>query len=285
MMPGANAFLHAPTDRVTAQMEHEFFCSIMVRNRTWKTTFHGRFREVNERLISEVGAGRVRVASILDVGVSSGISTLELYNDISSRGYETHIVGTDLFTHAYLVRVGTSCHALVDDTGFPLQFDLFGRGITPWVTQRDQRNGMFVFRKLVNLAFTRRARAILRHTDDVRVERVRLVTPRLAGITNISLQTDDVTCYNSDFCARFGFIRAANILNRGYFAEPALVAIIDNIRHYLDGCGASLLVIRTHEDGNNHGTLFKLVNDRRFEISTRFGAGSEIEDLVLRATA
>lgn len=281
MMSGANSFLHAPADQVTAQMEQEFFSSIMVRNRTWKTTSHGRFREVNEWLMHEVCAGRVRLANILDVGVSSGISTLELYNDICSGGYETRIVGTDLFIHAYLVRVGARCHALVDDTGFPLQFDVFGRGLAPWVTQRDQRNGMFLLRKLVNLAFTHRARAILRRKSDARVEQVQLVTPRLAGITDISLQTDDVTRYNPDFYAKFGFIRAANILNRGYFDEPALIAIIDNIKRYLDGGGASLLVIRTHEDGRNHGTLFKLVDDRHFEISMRFGAGSEIEDLVL----
>jgi hypothetical protein len=286
-MLAARNFLHAPPERVTAQMEEEFFSSIRGRNGTYKTTVHQRFSSINRSLAHKLQEGQISTGSVLDIGISSGISTLELYDDIRACGYDTHIVGTDVLIDAYMVRVGTGCYALIDETGFPLRFDVFGRGMKPWVTSADYRTGMFVFRKMVNITFTHRARRLLgvaeRQPGGERVRSVRLVTPRLGGARDIAIQADDIGKFNPAFSGRFDFIRAANIFNKGYFQPPVLERMIGNVRAYLKAPGASLLVVRTHEDQVNHGTLFRLSDDRRFAVLDRFGEGSEVEDIVLRA--
>lgn len=70
-------------------------------------------------------------------------------------------------------------------------------------------------------------------------------------------------------------------MNKGYFEDGALRGIIGNIRKYLKPSAGSLLVLRTHENKENHGTLFKLDGNNRFVLLERFGAGSEIEHLIL----
>jgi hypothetical protein len=49
------------------------------------------------------------------------------------------------------------------------------------------------------------------------------------------------------------------------------------------GAGSFLIVNRTHADGNNYGTIFRLNDANKFEIVAKMRDGSEIEDIVLSA--
>jgi hypothetical protein len=51
---------------------------------------------------------------------------------------------------------------------------------------------------------------------------------------------------------------------------------------YMRGDGSWLLIIRTHEDGQQNGTLFRR-HGPALAIVHRFGSGSEIEALVLES--
>jgi hypothetical protein len=283
MTLAARTFFDTSSDRLTPQMEQEFFSSIMGRNKTYKTTFHGRFSEINQFLVKQARAGALRLSKILDVGVSSGISTLELLEDMRAAGCKTSVIGTDILTNAHIVKVAPGCYALLDASGFPLRFDLVGRGVKPWVAPADYRNGMFVLRKAINLLFTRRAKRILGRANDPRVRKVRLLSPRVCSNSGIAVHDDNIAQYNPEFSARFDFIRAANVLNKNYFPDAALTGMVENLKRYLTKSNGSLLVVRTHEDLTNHGTLFRLADNGSFEVLTRFGDGSEIESLVLRA--
>ncbi|TAM96217.1 MAG: ATP/GTP-binding protein [Rhodanobacteraceae bacterium] len=283
MAPTVESFLKIPADQLTPDAEQAFFSSLMTRNKTYKTTFQGRFAEINQYLHREIECGHLRVHHVLDIGISSGVSTLELYEDIHASDHAIDLVGTDILVHASLVRVFPGCRAMVDEEGFPLRFDVFGRGMAPWVRHSDYANGFFLIRKVVNLAFTKIARHILSIPEDGRAERVDLVTPRLLALKGIQILDDDIGQYNPDFCRRFDFIRVANVLNRGYFADATLDTMLRNISHYLSGPGSNLLVVRTHQDLVNHGTLFRVTEGGHFEVVERFGDGSEIENLVLRA--
>jgi len=282
-MLAAKAFFETPVAQLTPAMEQEFFTSLMTKNGTYKTTFHQRFADTNPRLLRQLrDAGRSSV-KILDIGISSGVSTAELYDDLTAGDLNVTIVATDLVIDALLVQVLPKCHALVEPDGFPLRFDLPFGTMKPWIIAADYRNGFFVLRKSINVAFTHLSRRILSRPDDWRITPVKLITPRLLANKNIAVCNDDIHRYNNSFAGRFDAIRAANILNRGYFPPAVLTDMLANIRRYLSGPSGILLVVRTHEDNSNHGTLFRLRDDQRFEVVDRIGDGSEIEDIVLQA--
>ncbi|KZC18578.1 MULTISPECIES: hypothetical protein [Rhodanobacter] len=281
-MLAAKTFFETPSERLTPRMEEDFFTSLMTRNRTYKTTFHDRFSDINPYLQEYLLHHAPPTLRVLDVGISSGISTVELYDDLSRGGREVEVVGTDILIDAFLVKVFPRCYALVDPGGFPLRFDFPFVTMKPWVTRDDYYNGLFILRKFVNTLFTHQVHRMLRNPDDARISEVKLVTPRALAKSGITVCTDDISRYNSEFEARFDFVRAANVLNSGYFSPTVLSAMVANIGCYLTEPEGSLLVVRTHEDRASHGTLFRRGNGRHFEAVHRFGSGSEVEDIVLR---
>lgn len=282
-MLGAKSFFETPATQLTPQMEQEFFSSLMGDNKTYKTTYHRRFSDINSHLVQYLKKHDQQVVRVLDIGVSSGISTLELWDDLGSCGIDASIVATDTLIDAFLVRVLLKCHVLVDARGFPLRIDLPVGSIKPWVTSSDYRSGFFVLRKAINAVLSRRAKKILLNSEDRRAQPIKLVTPRLQDNRDIVICNDDISQFNSAFVDRFDFIRAANVLNKGYFSPTVLATMLANIGRYLSKPSATLLVVRTHEDGANHGTLFRLGSDNSFEVIYRIGEGSEIENIVLQS--
>lgn len=280
MIP-ANEFLSLSPDQITPESEEEFFTSLRLRNGTYKTTCQRRFQDINETLLRLVGSGDINVNYVLDIGISSGSNTLELYEELDHAGYKSQIIGTDLSSEAYLIRVFPGCFALLDDTGYPLRYDIFKLTMKPWVVNRDYLNGIFILRKCVNVALGHRARKLMAKFGPTTVRRVALITPMLRDHPNVVIQKDDITRYNYMFDGKFNFIRAANVLNRGYFSDAAIMLIVDNIRRYLAKPKATLLILRTHADGANHGTLFDIEQDGGCRIRQRFGRGSEVEKIVL----
>lgn len=282
-MLAAKTFFETPSEQLTPRMEEDFFTSLMTRNKIYKTTFHNRFSDINTCLLNYLLEHGPQAPKVLDVGVSSGISTVELYDDLCEGGLEVDILATDILINAFLVRVFPGCYALVDPDGFPLRFDLPFGTLKPWVARNDYYTGLFVLRKLLNAIFTRQARRVLQNANDPRVSEVDLITPRALARSGITVCADDITKYNDAFDSSYDFIRVANVLNRGYFDTSTLSLITSNIVRYMRAPNSSLLVVRTHEDHANHGTLFRMGHDKRLEIVKRFGLGSEVEDIVLRA--
>lgn len=282
MLP-AKAFFDIPAAQLTAQIEQEFFSSLMASNKTYKTTFRQRFADTNPQLIERLRGSVPETVRVLDIGISYGVSTAELYDDLRQAGFDATIVATDVLIDACLVRVLPNCHVLLDRSGFPLRFDLPWGTMKPWIIPADYRTGRFILRKAINTILTHRARRILSDPDDGRITRMKLVTPRLLANNDITLRTDDISSYNPSLTGRFDLIRAANVLNRGYFSTATLASMIANVWRYFDTTNGHLFVVRTHQDNSNHGTLFRLGADRRFVAVWRVGEGSEIEDIVLNA--
>jgi hypothetical protein len=275
--------------------EEKFFCSLRLSNGVDKRTWAGRLDDVDQTLIAEFQRLGVAPKTFLDVAVSSGVSTMEWFELLQQAGLRPSMTATDFTMTAYLVRLRSWLHVLVDKEGFPLQYDVFGLAWRPQCRIRFYvfGNGLLtILWHIVYQAVARRFDLMKRlkslHCnpppidDPVIKAQIKLVTYRLRNNKDIELLDDDITRPSPPHLrGRFEVIRAANILNRLYFSTQQLREAVRSLRDRLIGPGAFLLIVRTERTGSNHGSVFCLGDNGSFEVLKRVGRGSEIEDIVL----
>src|ERR1700733_561055 len=93
------------SDTFTQKQEVAFFASIRLRNGTFKTTDHHRLDDLNMLVIGEWQKLDRKPRQIMDVGVSSGISSLEWADALTRAGIDAEILATDLCMRGSLVRL------------------------------------------------------------------------------------------------------------------------------------------------------------------------------------
>jgi hypothetical protein len=257
-------------------LERSFFTSIRLKNGTYKTTHSGRLDDLNDLVNRYLPRGRR--LDVMDVGVSSGITTMEWMSSLERLGIEHHVTAGDLTLRAWLVSLGRHLHVLVDADQYPLQYDVFGRAVSspPWGRQR----AIYAL-PVTLLNFVLATRYAVHGSGMVGIRRrpLTLVSPRLIERKNVEFVEDDIT-RSTVWPRRFAAVRAANILNRGYFDETTLAGIVRRLRSRLVN-GGLLIVCRTDEANRNRATVFSLDQHRRFRIVTRLNDGAELESLVL----
>ena len=278
MTIAASQFFSQAADALPQQVEDAFFSSIKNPNNTFKCTWGGRFGEIDQRLAQAVKQQQVKLNELLDIGVSSGATTLDLCDTLRGHGFRPRITGTDYTINAWIVPLGRNCSALLNEEGRLLQADLFGWSMRPWRRRLDFLTGMWLVRPLLARLISRRAARKLR--EGIGVRKVELVSPRLRNHDSITVVQDNVLVARDTFTRRFDLIRAANILNENYFQKDELKQAVDNLRSYLRGPGSLLFIVRTLPSGEHHGTLFALREEGALEVVERIGAGSEIEELL-----
>jgi len=257
-------------------LERSFFTSIRLKNGTYKTTHGRRLDDLNDLVNRYLPRGRR--LDLMDVGVSSGITTMEWMNSLDRLGIQHHMTGGDLTLRAWLVSLGRHLHVLVDADQYPLQYDVFGRAVPspPWGRQR----AMYALPvTLLNFVIATRYAVHEPGMGALTRRPLTLVSPRLIERKNVEFVEDDIT-KSTGWPRRFAAVRAANILNRGYFDETTLAGIVRRLRSRLVD-GGLLIVCRTDEASRNRATVFSLDQHRRFRIVTRLNDGAELESLVL----
>lgn len=273
--------LLAPGPDVSPRQEQAFFSGIRLRNGTFKTTAERRLDDLNHLVIQQWKALGATPHNLLDAGASSGISSVEWQEALSAAGFDVRVVATDSCLKAYLVSVFRNYEVLLDSSGHILQHIVFGTGVRPWRRKLDFLTGHVVLSSLLNYFACRILRRRIARLGQG--EEVMLVSSRVRR-SAVTFAEDDVLGLNAQgFVRRFDAIRAANLLNCGYFSAAQIRTAILNLKDRLSGPNGFLIVNRTHNDGKNHGTLFQLNAATRFEILARLGNGSEIEEIVLAA--
>ena len=269
------------------EQEDLFFHSIELRNGTRKTTKHRRLDDLNALVQGLLPPQRP--LEIMDVAVSSGVSTAEWLVALERAGIDCHMLAGDAIVDAFLISLGRRLRALTDRTGHLMQLDIGGKAIRlPPPRRRDRIR----YRPLILLM---KAAARLfdldgwaRSKPDARVERrwgatccrLTLMSPSLSQLPQLRTVEDDILA-NTSYAGRFHVLRAANILNLAYFDTATLERMLLNLRARLLP-GGLLIVCRTNEVGVNNATVFTLGKDGRFRTTARLNQGSEIADLVLR---
>jgi len=275
MTPAAKRFFASHAADADPALESAFFSALKMRNGTFKLTHPSRFAAVDAEFGPLVGERLRGPCAVLDIGASTGLTTIELAESLAAHGAKPQIVATDLFLDAHLVDLAPGVHVLADPEGWPLQYGVGGVGIRSWVRRLDYVTLAVLPRLLVRALLQGKLR---RRIAAGKTQPVRMESRALRG-RPIQLVQSDIFEPEPAFDGRFDFIRAANILNLGYFAPDRISLAIANIRRYCRGAGALLLVVKT--GGAQHdGTLFEMQPSGRFLALARIGQGSEIEPLV-----
>ncbi|WP_239025347.1 ATP-binding protein [Rhodoligotrophos defluvii] len=274
----AKAFLGAQGP-VDLKLECAFFSRLKMRNGTFKYTEPGRFAALEPWLAPIFKQRLKQGCAVLDVGASTGLTTIELVDFLAAEGLGPgRVVATDRFIEAHLVELTPWLSVLSDPEGWPLQYDVGGIGIRAWSRRLDLVTLAALPRFFARMALQPRLRARIVQGQS---QPFRMESRALAGRA-IELVDSDVLLCEPGFVGQFDFIRAANLLNAGYFTTGQLGRAVDNLRRYCRAAGALLLVVRTVETGHD-GTLFELDEHGRFRVTARVGRGAEVEALVLAA--
>jgi hypothetical protein len=80
--------------------EYEFFRRVVLPNGTFKTTLANWLDDLNQAALPYIARITERPVKILDVGVSSGVSTLEWHDQLLAERITCDITGTDLTIYA-----------------------------------------------------------------------------------------------------------------------------------------------------------------------------------------
>lgn len=277
MNPTASQFFALPNDTVDAATEASFYGRLKMRNGTFKLTRSARFPDVEDALAQTISSRAKDIRSVLDVGVSTGITTIEFTDFLRSVGASPQVVGTDLFIEGHIVEPLKGCRILTDQTGWALEYDIFGTPIRAWIARRDYLTGAAFVLWMTRVVLRSRLESMIAGR---RSQPVRFLTARLANRADISVCANDIFTYSEEMAGSFDLVRVANVLNRSYFSDDDIGRAVDNIRAYLRPSGM-FLATRTENNRGNSGTLFQLGINRKFLILARIGDGSEIEPIVL----
>jgi hypothetical protein len=290
-------FAHGKAARDERQLEERedlFFHSIELRNGTRKTTCHRRLDDLNSLVHEHLPPQRP--LEIMDVAVSSGVSTAEWLIELERAGVECRMLAGDAVVDAFLISLGPRLRALIDRTGHLMQLDLAGEAVRVPPPRRRDRLRYFHYMLLMKAAARLfdlgvRERAQNRLQAGGRTQRrfgatclpLTLMSPSLGQLPQLRAVEDDILV-NTSYTQRFHVLRAANILNLAYFDTATLERMLRNLRSRLLPRGL-LIVCRTNDEGVNNATVFMLEKDGRFTATAHLNEGSEITELVLRLPA
>jgi hypothetical protein len=248
------------------EAEDRFFNRLRLPNGVYKTTAAHRLDDLN-RLVASL-LPEESTLDLMDVAVSSGVTTLDWSEQLTSAEIAHTMLAGDRYTEGVWLTLRCADLVLDGDRNETLYADIFGRSVD---TGRDSRRSMLIVHGLALLTRCPLLRS--------RARQITLVSPRLKECAAITVVEDDIFGDQPDLAGRFHALRAANILNRGYFDDARIKTAVANLRARLRPDGL-LVVCRTMSDGTNHGTVFRSSN-ASCEVVARIGSGSEIEDLVV----
>lgn len=267
------------------EIEKKFYSSIQLPNGTYKETNPHRLDDVNDVIIKHFKNTNGTCSRILDVGISSGISTLELHEIMEKNSFHVQITAVDLLIHAYITRLFYGIYALLDGQANILQIDLCGYGIGHWY--KNPKN----FKDMLKLNFDRfyaffmkkgiEAKIRKYDKDSKKLIKVKLLSHRLLKNHDIGLfEYDILNSLPEEHRHAYDYIRVANILNLLYFSENDILSAVKNLKDCLRGRNSVLCIVRTDFNGSNHGSVYSLDSREKLQKVLSINNGSEIDDYI-----
>lgn len=248
---------------INKTMTEKIFSKLRVGS-TFKTTSYNRMKDVNLKLkyyIKKIFSEKKIM--LCDIGVSSGQSTLELYNDLKKQKIR-YIYGFDkqIYLKIYkikkLVFVFSSRNNLlmVEYDKYCLRYRYF-----------------FIFKMIEKFLIN------LLDFINIKYEKSKVLTPKLDMIDKCKFFEQDIFKIKKKYFNQFDVVRVTNLLNYSYFSKSELKIAISNIKK-ISKENSIVLINRTKNNKNNTASLFKKKN-KKFKLLEDVNGGSEIKDLML----
>jgi hypothetical protein len=286
-MISANRVLTSSTP-VPPSVEDAFFTNIITSRGVWKTTQHHRLDSLNALVTAVAKRNALIPRVVMDVGISSGITTLEWIEALANAGFKVNVIATDLTLTVYLVEIAPGLRVLVEPNGFVLQVAVGGFGFRPWCSKRDYALGTFLPKRLAAAVAAARLSRLglpLVHSAAADTERIhgplKLVTAALRRHPGVLLMDDDLLAPNRpELTATADILRLANVVQETYFTPEQIALIVRNVRERCRGPGSLVAVCRNVDNALN-GSILSLTPNGGFRLEERLGAGSEVEQAFL----
>ena len=230
---------------------------------TFKTTSYNRMADINKKLKNYIKKFFLKKIIVCDFGVSSGQSTLELYNDLNKEQLQ-NIYGFDkqIFLRIYKYKKYIFLYSskkkllMVEYDKYCLRYRYF-----------------FVFKKLEKFL------VYLLDLMKIKFQKSKVLVPNLEKIDKCKFFEQDIFNIEKKYFNLFDVIRVTNLLNYSYFSESKLkIAILNINKISKENC--IILINRTARNKKNTASFFRKKNGK-FELLEDVNGGSEIKDLML----
>ena len=230
---------------------------------TFKTTSYDRMANVNKKLKNYIKKNFSKKVMVCDFGVSSGQSTLELYNDLNKEQLQ-NIYGFDkqiylkIYKYKKYIFLYSSRNNLlmVEYDKYCLRYRYF-----------------IVFKKLEKLL------VYFLDLMKIKFQKSKVLVPNLEKIDKCKFFEQDIFNIEKKYFKLFDVIRVTNLLNYSYFSESKLKMAILNINK-ISKENCIILINRTTRSKKNIASFF-IKKNGKFELLEDVNGGSEIKELML----
>ena len=230
---------------------------------TFKTTSFNRMADINKKLKNYIKKFFSKKIIVCDFGVSSGQSTLELYNDLNNKQLQ-NIYGFDkqIYLRVYKYKKLIFLYSLKNNL-LMVEYDKYCL----------RYRYFLVFKKL---------EIPLIHLLDlmkIKFQKSKVLVPNLEKIDKLKFFEQDIFNVKKKYFNLFDVIRVTNLLNYSYFSESKLKLAILNINK-ISKENCIILINRSTKNKRNIASFFRKKNGK-FELLEDVNGGSEIKDLML----
>jgi hypothetical protein len=230
---------------------------------TSKETVPNRFSEIDKVTLALIDPDKQ--VAIHDVGVSSGITSLELFQQLASRGQAFKFYISDKFSRYRYS--GKLVRRLFDEDGNLAQAYAFGL-----LCDRHVHGKYFISRLGYELV------SRFRGPESIDGE-LCLYHPGIAELLSEgAIQELRYDLFRSQIESRFDFVRCMNVLNLSYFPPAKISTAIRNLYSSLNEDGI-LQVGKTNPAGINEVSFFRKANGKLLTVE-EINGGSEISEIL-----
>lgn len=240
----------------------------------WKRTNRGRLKRTEEMLCAHLSSELQERLTLLDVGASDGITTVDAVRALRRAfGEDVRAYLTDLNLWLLRYRRGPVVEYRATN-GEPIMVRLGPLGVR---LAKQRRETPFDGNPLARLYLQ-----LDEFRQSMQLEtRISLVHPAARAEPGITIMELDCVDWNEKLRDGVAAVRASNVLNLGYFGTPIICRALGCLHGYLRE-GGCLVVSKSNgqqTDDAENGSVWRK-EDRRFRWLQDFGSGSEIRSVV-----
>jgi len=237
--------------------------SLLRIDNTYKTTSYNRMVKINKKLKKFMKNSFSKKVMICDFGVSSGQSTLELYNDLNRKQIK-YIYGFDkqIYLKIYKIKKLILLYSLKNEL-LMVEYDKYCMRYRYYL----------ILKKIEKLVI------FLLNLFNVKYKKSNVLMPNLKKIDKCKFFEQNIFNIKKRYHNLFDVVRVSNLLNYSYFSEDKLRDAISNIRK-ISKERSIILINRTTRNKKDLASFF-IKKKGKFHLLEDVNGGPEIKKLIL----